>query len=181
MGGFSLWHWLIVGLVILLLFGKELDVRRLVCLAVLFFGIALSGSRTVFILWIAVIVVFFFLSKSGKKRLYVAALAAVLVLGTGIYAAVTGDLGSIARYLTTSTSSSTLMGRLLYCRDALPVILRHPLGLGYMGYYFTQGSFQTGVYSVYNVHNELFQLLLDVGWIPAGVCIWAPIRSFRSG
>ena len=45
------------------------------------------------------------------------------------------------RFLTTSLHSSTLLGRLLYAQDALPVILRHPFGLGYRSYTYMQGSF----------------------------------------
>ena len=167
--------------VVLILFQNELNIRRMIYLAVLFLGVALSGSRTGFILWGAVLIIFLVRSKSRKGRLYVAALAGLLLAASGIYAAVTGDFSSAARYLTTSASSSTLLGRLLYCRDALPIILKHPFGLGYMGYFFTQGSFQTGVYSVVNIHNELFQLLLDIGWVPTIICIWVLIRSFRSG
>ena len=72
-----------------------------------------------------------------------------------------------------SVSTSTLLGRILYWKDALPVIAKHPFGLGYLGYYFTQGTFQTGVYSVRWVHNDLLQLLLDVGWIPAAAAVAA--------
>ena len=60
------------------------------------------------------------------------------------------------------------------------MILKHPLGLGYSGYRWLQGSFQTGVYSVQHVHNEFLQLLLDVGWIPAGLFLWSLVRSLRA-
>lgn len=52
-------------------------------------------------------------------------------------------------------------------KDAAGMILTHPFGLGYYGYHYLQTSCQTGVYSVVSVHNELLQLLLDVGILPA--------------
>lgn len=70
--------------------------------------------------------------------------------------------------------------RLLYWKDAVPVILSHPLGQGYLGYYFTQGSFQTGHYSVQWVQNDFLQILLDIGWIPALLVLSAVVRTFRS-
>ena len=55
----------------------------------------------------------------------------------------------------------------------LPVILKHPLGLGLNGYLYTQSSFQTGVYSVKFVHNDFLQLMLDVGWVPCLLLLFA--------
>ena len=104
----------------------------------------------------------------------------LLLLGSILYALVSGNRDSIGRFLTASLTASEFVGRLLYARDAVPVILRHPLGLGYTGFRCLQGSFQTGVYSVQHVHNELLQLLLDAGWVPTGLFLWALWRSLRS-
>ncbi len=49
-----------------------------------------------------------------------------------------------------------------------------------MGYYFAQGSFQTGLYSNTFVHNELLQIMIDIGWIPGiavAVCVVKAIIS----
>ena len=120
------------------------------------------------------------MDKSKQSRLHILILAALVLFGSVLYVLLTGNRGSVGRFLTVSLTSSEFVGRLLYARDALPVILRHPLGLGYTGYRCLQGSFQTGVYSVQHVHNELLQLLLDVGWIPAALFLWALWRGFRS-
>ena len=82
--------------------------------------------------------------------------------------------------MSVSLESSTLLGRILYYIDALPVVLKNPLGLGYYGYYFTQGSFQSGVYSVAFVHNSVLQFLLDVGFIPAIAFMFIVLFSFFS-
>lgn len=169
---------LLAGVIVLV--GKgQWDMRRGICLAALLFGIALTGSRTVFFLLLAVAAVFIFTLKSRKSRIVLGALLAVMLAATAVYAALTGDVSAAGRYLTASLESSEFLGRLLYYKDALPVICRHPLGLGYLGYFYTQGSFQTGVYSVMHIHNELLQILLDVGWLPAVVCMAAGIRSFQ--
>ena len=168
---------------VLVLFGPPLRFGRLPWLIFLIFGIILSGSRIVFFLLLAVFLVFLFKEKSGKARLNVLLIIVPVLLGSILYALLTGSRESIGRFLTTSFTASEFVGRLLYARDAVPVILRHPLGLGYTGYRCLQGSFQTGVYSVQHVHNEFLQLLLDVGWVPAGLFLWAlrPSLGSREG
>ena len=109
----------------------------------------------------------------------VAAVAAVALFLT--VAAVWGNPELLRWFLVLPIKSSTFMGRLLYARDVLPVIFTHPLGLGYQGYLYLQGSFQTGVYQTRFVHNELLQTLVDVGWLPAGLLAAAAVQAFRRG
>lgn len=165
---------------VLVLFGTTLRFGKLPWTAVLILGIILSGSRTVFFLLLGLFLVFFLTDRSKHSRLRVLIIAALALLGSVVYVVLTGKRDSIGRFLTFSFTASEFVGRLLYARDALPVILRHPLGLGYTGFRCLQGSFQTGVYSVQHVHNELLQLLLDVGWIPAAFFLWALWRSLLS-
>ncbi len=153
--------------IVLLLFGEYPERKRLILLVILFAGVALSRSRAVLVLLFFVLVYYTLRKGPRKKRLAAAGAAAVLLTGA-------------VWYLTRSgTSLSTFYGRILYMQDVLPVIGEHPLGLGYLGYYWLQGSFQTGVYTNVHVHNDFLQLLADTGWIPAGLCIWAMIRSLR--
>ncbi len=135
-------------------------------LALLILGIFLTGSRTVFVLFLVGNVGALFFIKNKKIRW---GLLATLPPGIGIavlLCALTGNLDVITRYLSLSVLESTFVGRILYAYDALPVVLSHPLGLGYMGYAYLQPSFQTGVYSVLYAHNDFLQILLDVGWLP---------------
>ena len=166
--------------VVLVLFGTPLRFGMFPWLIILFAGIVLSGSRIVFVLLIVVLVIYLFREKDRRNRSGVIGLGIATVLGSVLYVILTGNRSSIGRFLTLSFTASEFLGRLLYARDALPVILRHPLGLGYTGYRWLQGSFQTGVYSVQHVHNEFLQLLLDVGWVPAGLFLWALLRGLRS-
>lgn len=74
----------------------------------------------------------------------------------------------------------SLFIRILYYKDALPVILRHPFGLGYTGYRALETTFQTSRYTVSFVHSGLLQMLLDIGWIPALFFTITVIRTLCS-
>ncbi len=142
-------------------------------------GLLLSGSRTALVLAGAAMLGLLW-HKRGKVRIGMV----LSILAGGIFLllfllTMTGNSWVLKRYLILPVHSSTFLGRLLYAADALPVIAGHPLGLGYQGYYFLQGSFQTGVYAVRHVHNELLQLLLDVGWLPAAFMLYALWKAFR--
>lgn len=165
--------------VIILVSGVRWDKATLLQLAVLLAGIGLSGSRTVFVL-LLITVGAALLRKERSTRLIVGSMLAALLLISLGYVLIFNDFSALGRVLTLSLQSSTLQGRLLYWQDALPVILRHPFGLGYMGYAFLQGAFQTGVYSVTYVHNDWLQLALDVGWLPAILLIAELIRAVFS-
>ena len=164
----------------ILLFRENAGKYDVVKLLLLFLGILLSGSRTALFLALCLGAVCLFRVKK-KKIHFLMTGSMVLLLAAGIaLACLSGNFASFGRILTASVQSSTLLGRILYAQDALPVILKHPLGLGYLGYRFLQGSFQTGVYSVTYIHDELLQLMLDAGWIPAILWVYLIGRSFFS-
>lgn len=169
---------LLVGIVIQL-YGKPISIRSAVICLILLSGIFASGSRTVFILMAGSLIVYLIAAKNKRRKLILIAVMGIALIGTIGYVLISGNLDTVGRYLTSSLTSSTFVGRLLYYYDALPVILKHPLGLGYMGYYYTQGSFQTGVYAVVNIHNELLQILLDIGWIPTAACVAALVAALK--
>lgn len=167
---------LLVG-VILSLTREEFRKRDYLMAAISMLGILLSGSRTTFILLVLALGV---ICLTGRRiRLWAGAFGIlVLTVTVSTVASRLGVFQEGGRYLTTSAQSSTFLTRLLYFRDALGVVLTHPFGMGYMGYAGIQGSIQHGVYHVTYVHNELLQLLMDVGWIPVALLIWAFVRAF---
>lgn len=145
-------------------------------LAILLAGLLYTGSRTVFVLALAVNLVWFMAGE--KKRLWILAIAcAVLALGAGGLL-LWGKGTVLYRYLTISIKESTFVGRILYTLDALPLLLKYPFGMGYMGYYHVQTSIQTGVYSVAFAHNDILQLFLDVGLVPAALFVAAVVAYF---
>ena len=171
--------YLLVGIVIAV--GSDWNAKKkLVISAALLAGIFLSGSRTVFILLIIAAVIYFIKSNNKNLKIALSCVFAAILIMVIIYSFIAKTFDTVGRFLTSSLLSSTSLGRLLYYKDALPVILHHPFGLGYMGYYFLQGSFQTGAHSVVNIHNEFLQILLDIGWVPFAVCMWAGISAFMS-
>lgn len=155
--------------------GKETDWLDYLYSLAAVTGIIMSGSRTVFILTGAVLLWLLITRRILNRRMLILLTAGCALAGILVFVAggteVIGRLGDI------SLRSSTFLGRILYVRDALPLIVRYPLGMGYYGYYFIQQSVQTGVYSVVNVHNELLQIILDAGLIPAVLMVYALLRS----
>ncbi len=154
---------------ILVLFKEKIRIVDWVFAAVYLAGIALSGSRTVIVLTALTAIVFIAWVNDKKIKIIAAAAFVLVAAAAGIY---------LFNKLSSLTNGSTFYGRFLYFIDAMPVILKHPFGLGYYGYYYTQGSFQTGVYSVIHIHNDLLQILLDVGWIPAAAGCVMMVKAF---
>lgn len=164
--------------VIIIATKDKLTVADFLMLPILLFGIIYSGSRTAFALMIVTVLALIIFKKNNRHRIVLAALVTAAIVLSALYALFTDNFYSIGRFLTISLTESTFVGRLLYFKDALPVILKHPFGLGYLGYSYMQHSFQTGVYSVRYIHNDFLQLFLDIGWIPTLLFISAIIKSF---
>ena len=168
---------LLAGLVILGSKKTMRTVEYLLCI-VLFTGIWLAGSRTVFILLIIALFGILLLRCPPNTRKYFAVIGGFTALLAG---------GFIWNMLV-QKESLTILGRdigslfvrFLYYKDAIPVIWANPFGLGYMGYRAMEGSFQTSRYSVSFVHSGLLQLFLDIGWIPALLLITAFTKAILS-
>lgn len=165
---------------LLLLAKPQKRIPDIVCALLLFGLIVLTQSRAVFVLTVLFSFVLLLISASKKGRIIL--LVAVIVLATAIVLLypVLSKTEPFSRFLSLSVFESTFAGRLLYWRDALPLILKHPFGMGYLGYYFTEQSIQTGVYAVRFIHNDILQLLLDVGWIPTLLFAAAVLRKLFS-
>lgn len=172
--------YLLTGIVIIVV-NEKLDNLKIVALVILYAGIFLSGSRTVFIMMVLVTIAAVFINKNKAIKIVLSSAVITMIAAAVIYVLFTSDYSSVGRFITSSFDSSTLVGRFLYYKDAIPVILRHPCGLGYLGYYYSQGEFQTGVYSIMHIHNDFLQILLDIGWIPFAGVIFLIFRSFKNG
>lgn len=154
---------------------KPIDIISALLLIIL---LLFTDSRAVFILAVFSNVLIIFFRKGRKNKIILCTVLAALVLAVLLLLPLLKSNEIFSRYFTISFGESTFVGRLLYYADAFPVILRHPFGLGYMGYYYVQQSIQTGVYSVMFIHNDFLQLLLDVGWIPCLLFVVGIIKSF---
>lgn len=169
---------LIAGLVIEETSEEESKLRFFID-AILMLGVFLSGGRTAFALLALIILCLCIIKRKLKPCLVICGIFAACVLISYIVGKISAD-SSLSRFMTSSAQSSTFLGRILYFKDAAGEIISHPFGFGYWGYSAAQGSFQNGVYSVTYVHNELIQLLLDIGWIPTLALCVAIIKSFFS-
>ena len=154
---------------------KKIDWMTVIHIFIALTGIYLSGSRTVMVLTILVFFLLLILRKELRK--YSVLCVGVFVILVGILAFLGYGKGIYDRLLSMAGNASTFWGRLLYDRDAVKMIVTHPLGMGYYGYYFVQQEMQTGVYSVVSVHNELLQIMLDIGIVPAFLVYGAILRS----
>ena len=143
-------------------------------------GILYSGSRTVMLLTVLSVAVLLVFLPQKRIKIAVISIFAAMAAAAVIYAVISGNFDNVGRFLKTSFTESTFLGRLLYYKDGLRVIAKHPFGLGYLGYYFCEQSIQTGFYSVRYIHNDFLQLMLDVGWLPAAGFIYVILRSFFS-
>lgn len=179
---------LLTGFIILQL-SEQSDTSRAVKTAqeiILCLGIGLSGSRIVFVMFALFLLTLLILKLKNRDRnqnkeiLFTIVIAAAGLAVAGLAGAAL-SVNGMQHIGTIASNPGTMVGRLLYWKDAAGLMAKHPLGLGYLGYYFVQGSIQTGVYSVRWVHNGLIQLVLDIGWIPVLLFIYAFGASIISG
>lgn len=145
---------------------------------ILLTGIVLSGSKTVFVLTVVMLLAIMLLRREKALLLLIPCL--LCALGLGLLADRFGLLAQADRFTRIEATSGTFLVRLLYYRDALPTILRHPFGIGYLGYPAIEGTIQTGRYAVTYIHNGLLQLLLDIGWIPTALLALVLLRTLLS-
>ncbi len=156
---------------LIILTKKDIEITGYIECAVLTFGIIYSGSRFTFVLSGISVIAALFINRGKRKTLFAMLSIGLPAIGLITYGLIAGRLDSLTRFLSTSLESSSLLGRVLYWIDALPEILSHPFGHGYMSYYLTQSTFQSGVYSVRYMHNDVLQFAFDIGWIPALVFV----------
>ncbi|MDD6069373.1 MAG: O-antigen ligase family protein [Clostridiales bacterium] len=152
--------YLLIGIIIISYKNQNLK-RYYLMIGVLLFGILWSGSRSVFIF--TFIAMLFLAYRNKNKRIPLIVILLCIIMVALLYVYLTGNTDAFSRFTTISIDSSTFLGRILYCMDALPLIWKHPLGLGYMGYYFLQPQIQHGVYTTRYVHNDWIQIGLDGG------------------
>lgn len=140
------------------------------------FGLLWTGSRTAFTLFAGYLLLKLLKHRGKIVRLFL--IFAAVVLAVIMITALGVRVPVLTRFMRIGFGESTFQGRLLYWEDACRMILKYPMGLGYMGYFYMQQVMQTGVYSVRFVHNEWLQCFLDYG-ILGGICAgWYCISWF---
>lgn len=129
-------------------------------------GVIATGSRTIFVV-LCIFLLYRYVQCRGRNKTFITFMIVVSLI-VCITVVFEQNLQGLSRFMRININSSTLQGRLLYWEDAIRMLIKHPFGLGYMGYFYLQQAEQTGVYSVRFVHNEWLQWMLDYG-ILAGI------------
>lgn len=170
---------LLIALIIFTLNGKYAKAKwkRYAYPVILLVGILWTGSRTTFVMTVIVMLLLSFFQKEIRRQYLL--LMTVGIAGAACFAVLFQNTSSIGRFLTIIGQSSTLIGRILYWTDGLEILTRHPMGVGYMGFFFMQQSVQSGVYTVRYLHNEWLQMALDYGVIFLAAFIYLFIHQMR--
>ena len=163
---------------LILLSKNKMKATEIISASLLIVLLLFTGSRAVFVLAVVSNFLIIFLKKGKKSKVILCTVLALLVVTVISILPLLQNTEIFSRYFSISFNESTFIGRFLYYTDAFPVILKHPFGLGYMGYYYIQQSIQTGLYSVKFIHNDILQILLDIGWIPCLLFVIGVIKSF---
>ena len=151
----------------------------IICGIILLIGILMTGSRTTFIITTIYIIYLCFRKENRYRKIYGITYAVILIL-LGIYVLITKNIETIGRIFTISMDSSTLLGRILYWKDGLNLLLDNIFGYGYMGYSYKIYEIQTGMYYTKFVHNDYLQMALDIGIIPLVIFIIFLVKSLFS-
>lgn len=154
-----------IGLVILVHNWKERKnfILKIMQLVILVAGLLLTGSRSILLVLLIWGIYYAFRRRDVQKPFFITTF--LLILAGSSYIILTGNTENIGRIFTIFSSNSTIWGRVLYARDAIFVLFKKFYGLGRVGYYYSQGTFQTGVYHTRFVHNDFLQIALDYGVI----------------
>ena len=156
--------WLLLGLVIIA-FQDKLKKSHYWLFALNVCGISLAVSRSLAIISIAALVLLLFL-RPEKRKLISTMTAAGVIAGVAAFM-VRGMQGNFGRLLETPGQAGEWLSRMSYYKDAISMIADNPLGMGYLGYWYSQPAYQTAFYDARFVHSSIVQYALDIGIIPA--------------
>lgn len=132
-------------------------------------GICMTQSRFGIILHFFILL-FFAISDKRLRKIFLPILILV-AMGAIIYINKRENFTlsevnlNIIEYLGEDKSFQT---RLFQYSDAMGMIIRHPLGLGFMSYYELLPTFQEAQYYVRYVHNGYLSITFSFGWL-AGI------------
>ena len=140
---------------------KTINRERVLYFMTMVFAILWTGSRFTIVLT-GLYLLCLGIRRRRVNATYILALIIILTLII-LYSRFTGDARGIARIGTLFSNSSTLIGRVIYWKDGVKVLIDNPLGMGSMGWFLTQEATQSAPYVTKFVHNSFLQMGLDYG------------------
>lgn len=154
---------MIVG-ILFLVSKNRLNKGSMVGLVLMWTGLFLTFSRSIFIISIGTMVVYVLYDR---RRVHSILWPCLLGMGLGYGVMYTSGLSHmIGRIEATSPTVSEWTTRLLYYQDSLAIIEHYPLGTGHLGFFYLQRLYQTGAtYFVKYSHSQIIQIGLDIGII----------------
>lgn len=122
------------------------------------FGIILSGSKIVIVITILWLALSFF--RTAKLRKPLAIYGGFTAVLTFCYYIIAGNL---IKAPSNFTLAEPISNHYVYYTDAAALIADHPLGIGYMGYKYMIGLYQSSAYYNTFVHSDFIQTGIDYG------------------
>jgi len=158
-------------------FIKEKNIPMLCCCAVFLTTLALTGSRTVFIIAIAVCALYAVVKTSRRGRI----ITVTAVTATVLIVVLLGVLTDI-RLFRISLREPTLVERFITYGDALNMVRGNLLlGIGTGNWPTWQFMYQSAPYSVFHIHNYYLKLLLNGGLLAPVLFIAATVPAVIRG
>jgi len=151
-------------------------------------GLLMTGGRAAWLAAAAMALaagIFICLQRpQGGRRRYVGVVAVILLALAGLAAGLVvsqGGVGERVRDLT-SLRAAGVGQRLLLWREAQALIADNPLGVGAGGFgeRYLQYALASDRYIAYRAHNEVLQLIAELGWITIPLLLAICVAAMRA-
>ncbi|MFP4697808.1 MAG: O-antigen ligase family protein [Eubacteriales bacterium] len=170
---FALW---ILICLILIAFEKNINKKQQVGSIILGASLVMTFSRSMYVLGFVFVLISYYVNKKNRKIiLYTCLLGAFL----GIFLIWASGLNrSFTRVRNASFQVSEWQTRLFYYKDGLQIIRDNIFGLGHLGYFYIQRTYQSANYYVKYIHNGFLQIALDIGIFPMFLFMFLGAKNF---
>lgn len=151
-------------------------------------GLIMTGARAVWIASVAVMLATGILmclcrpAEGRRRSITPLVIAVLLIAGVAVgLAAAESAVGDRVRDLV-SLRAAGVSQRLLLWREALALISENPFGVGAGGFgeRYLQYAPASNRYIAYRAHNEILQLVAELGWIAVPLVFWFCVAAWRS-
>ncbi|MDA0321328.1 MAG: O-antigen ligase family protein [Verrucomicrobia bacterium] len=151
-------------------------------------GLLMTGARAAWlaaaVMALAAGILICLQRPQGGRRRYVGVVAVILLALAGLTAGLVVSQGGVGERIRdlTSLRAAGVGQRLLLWREAQALIADNPLGVGAGGFgeRYLQYALASDRYIAYRAHNEVLQLIAELGWITIPLLLAFCVASMRS-